>query len=61
MKDTDYEQQMIKIESILEEADRYGLRWEVQMTAESYIIANPELNIIDAYEFALADWDCIGE
>lgn len=60
MIDTDYEQQMLRIEAILEEADRHGLRQEVKQTAEKFLIEDPDLSVIDAYEAALFDWDCIG-
>lgn len=56
MIDNEYEQQMLWIEEILAEAASYGLRWEVQMTAEKNLRDNPEMNIVEAYQYALLDW-----
>lgn len=60
MIDKEYELQMEQIELILQEADRYGLRYEVQMSAEIMIVNNPNLDIVKAYQYALEDWDLIG-
>jgi hypothetical protein len=52
MIDRDFEQ----IALILEEAQRFGLRWEVEQTALKEIKENPELDPVEAYENAYADW-----
>lgn len=60
MKDKEFEIQMESIEAILQEADRFGLRWEVEQTAMRYLADNPEIDMVSAYEDALIDWDCVG-
>ncbi len=52
MIDKDFEQ----ISLILEEAQRFGLRWEVEHTALKQIKENPEIDPVQAYENAYGDW-----
>lgn len=52
MIDKDFEQ----IALILEEAQRFGLRWEVNQTALIYIQQNPDIDPVQAYENAYGDW-----
>ena len=56
MKDTEQEQLMLQIEEILEEADRWGLRWEVQTWANKFMDENPELDPVTAYEYGFNEW-----
>ena len=56
MIDTDYEQQILWIDSILDEASRYNLRTEVRKTAEKLLESNPEMDVITAYKQALDEW-----
>lgn len=41
---------------ILEEADKHGLKFEVERTAIIYIRKNPEMDIIEAFTHAFNDW-----
>lgn len=43
-----------QIEMILLEAGAWGLRWEVETTAQSYI--NGGYESVDAYQVAYDDW-----
>lgn len=52
MIDKDFEQ----IALILEEAQRFGLRWEVEQTAIKEIKDNPDIDPVQAYENAYGDW-----
>ena len=52
MIDKDFEQ----IALILEEAERFGLRWEVEQTAIKEIKENPDIDPVQAYENAYGDW-----
>lgn len=52
MIDRDFEQ----ISTILEEASRFGLRWEVERSAKQQIRENPDINPVQAYETAYAEW-----
>lgn len=45
-----------QIESILEEANAYGLRWEVDTWAKEIISNSPQINIVKAYEMAFKEW-----
>jgi len=56
MIDTDYEQQILWIDSILDEASRYNLHTEVRKTAEKLLESNPEMDVITAYKQALDDY-----
>ena len=42
------------VELILEEANGYGLRWEVKTTAKKYI--SEGMNYVDAFQAAYNDW-----
>lgn len=56
MVDKDCELTMETVELVLEEADRYGIRYEVEETAIAYLKNNPDANVVDAYQTAFADW-----
>ena len=45
-----------QIEEILLEAKAYGLRSEVEAWAEMYMIINPKLNKVQAYEKGYKEW-----
>lgn len=45
-----------EIERILEKADKWGLRWEVERTAKRNILEEPEIPLLDAYIHAYNDW-----
>lgn len=47
-------EQQLDIELILEEANAWGLRYEVEVTAQQYI-EDGHLPV-DAYHFAYEDW-----
>ena len=44
------------IKEILEEADSYGLRHEVETLAKKFLEEDPTLSRIDAYVMAYRDW-----
>ena len=44
------------IDELLEEADSYGLRYEVEMFAEEILKKDPALSRLDAYVMAYHDW-----
>ena len=45
-----------QIEEILQEANAYGLRDQVEAWAEMYMIVNPKLNKVTAYEMGYNEW-----
>ena len=45
-----------QIEEILQEANAYGLKDEVNAWAEMYMIVNPKLNKVTAYEMGYSEW-----
>ena len=45
-----------QIEEILEEANAYGLRWEVKTYAKKFIKENEKLTEIQAYQLAYAEF-----
>ena len=47
-------EEQIDIELVLEEANAWGLRYEVEQTAQQYIDGGHP--IVDAYHFAYEDW-----
>lgn len=47
-------EQQMDIEMVLEEANAWGLRIEVEQTAKQYIEEGHP--IVDAYHFAYEDW-----
>ena len=51
--DTTYEED---IELILEEANAFGLRWEVDSSAKQIIDENPMLPKLEAYVMAYNEW-----
>lgn len=64
MKDIITEEE--QIEQILEEANAYNLRQEVITTSEMFLIDDPELDRVVAYEMGFMEWvkqmyeNCIG-
>lgn len=52
MIDKDFE----LIETILENADQYGLMWEVEYSAQKIINETPDINHVEAYEIAFNEW-----
>jgi len=44
------------IKEILEEADSYGLRYEVETFAKDFLEEDPTLSRIDAYVMAYREW-----
>ena len=44
------------IEEILHDADEYGLRIEVIMTAMAIMDENPKIERVDAYQMAFDEW-----
>ena len=46
----------IQIEEILEEANAYGLRWEIKTSAERFIKGNNKLTKLEAYQLAYAEF-----
>ena len=44
------------INEILEEADSYGLRYEVETFAKDFLEENPTLSKLEAYVMAYRDW-----
>ena len=56
MKDTEIEQELIRIELILEEADLYGLRNEVKEWALKFLKQDSTLDPITAHELAFDEW-----
>lgn len=49
-------QKQIEIEELLQEADRWGLRGEVEMYAQKNLEETPTMEILDAYYNAFNDW-----
>lgn len=47
---------METIELILKEAAAYGLQTEVKVWANKMMQDNPQLNEVDAYNFAYHEW-----
>lgn len=47
-------EEQMDIELVLEEANAWGLRYEVEQTAKQYIEEGQP--IVDAYHFAYEDW-----
>lgn len=45
-----------QIEEILEEANGWGLRWEVKTHAEKVLSENNKITKIQAYQLAYAEW-----
>lgn len=56
MIDTNFERQTEFLESLLSEADAYGLRWEVETWAQKALDENPEMTISDAYWYGFNEW-----
>ncbi len=45
-----------EIELILEEANAFGLRWEIDSTAKQMMEQNPRLPKLEAYVHAYNEW-----
>ena len=61
MKDQKEEEENIlndeeDIELLLEEANNYGLRWEIDNTAKQMMEQNPHLPKLEAYVQAYSEW-----
>ena len=55
MKNKTQEEKLL-IETILLEADTWGLRWEVETDANRYLQQNDALDTVEAYIWAFEDW-----
>ena len=44
------------VDLILKEAKAYGLRQEVDQSAQKYLKQNPELDMITAYQWGYNEW-----
>lgn len=55
MENNKQEEQLL-IETILLEADTWGLRWEVETDAVKYLEQNRDLDTVEAYIWAFEDW-----
>lgn len=49
---TDYDH----VNLILYSAEEYGLKWEVESTAQKYLKENPEKNIVEDYQYGYEEW-----
>jgi len=56
---TQMEKEMAIIETILDQADVYGLRCEVRSTAMAFLKENPTLGQGSAYTQAAYEWDIL--
>ena len=56
MIDTEFEQHMLQIEAILEEAQKYNLRIEIHETAKKVLQENKNLTILESYKIAYEEW-----
>jgi len=44
------------IEEILQEANAFGLKWEVKTWAQKFMKENKSLTKVQAYQLAYAEW-----
>tara|TARA_B100000519_G_scaffold203067_1_gene223899 strand:+ start:2094 stop:2252 length:159 start_codon:yes stop_codon:yes gene_type:complete len=44
------------IEEILQEANAFGLKWEVMTQAQKFMKENKSLTKVQAYQLAYAEW-----
>ena len=49
---TDYEH----VQLILEEANKYGLKWEVEKASIANLEADPTLSLVEAYTYGYKEW-----
>ena len=49
---TDYDH----INLILYSAEEYGLKWEVDHTAQKYLKENPDKSLVEAYQYGYEEW-----
>ena len=49
---TDYEH----VQLILEEADKYGLKWEVEKASRDNLESDPTLSLVEAYTYGYKEW-----
>ncbi len=49
---TDYDH----VNLILQSAEEYGLKWEVEHTAKKYLKEHPKKNIVEAYQYGYGEW-----
>lgn len=45
-----------QVEAILQEANAFGLRWEVQEFADRYMAEDPDLTLLEATMMAYDEW-----
>jgi len=50
------QEEQIMIETILLEADAWGLRYEVTKDAKQYLVDNDTLDTVEAHIWAYEDW-----
>jgi hypothetical protein len=56
MKQQTSKEDQLMIEMILVEADSWGLRWEVDRDAKSYLQDKTATDLVEAYIWAYEDW-----
>lgn len=56
MKNNNQPEEQLLIETILLEADTWGLRWEVETDAKKYLQQKDCLDTVEAYIWAFEDW-----
>jgi len=56
MKEKPKQQDYEHVDLILREANAYGLRQEVEQSAQKYLKKDPKLGIITAYQWRYKDW-----
>jgi hypothetical protein len=49
---TDYDH----VNLILSAAEEYGLKWEVEHTAQNYLKENPHKSLVEAYQYGYEEW-----
>jgi len=49
---TDYDH----VNLILYSAEEYGLKWEVEHTAQNYLKEHPDKTIVEAYQYGYEEW-----
>tara|TARA_Y100000296_G_C5158582_1_gene250546 strand:- start:781 stop:957 length:177 start_codon:yes stop_codon:yes gene_type:complete len=56
MKEKPKQQDYEHVELILKEANAYGLKYEVEQTAQKYLNQNPKLDLVTAYQWGYEEW-----
>jgi len=49
---TDYDH----VNLILQSAEEYDLKWEVENSAKKYLKKNPKKSIVEAYQYGYGEW-----